>query len=323
MHDSRSVGRRVRLIAMTLVAFVFVSAGPASGDSFKELLFDVDGVLPSADPDIEYFSSVPLAEALVFSAEGGFLRQRSFGLGVGSFSYNSVSGYTMDPLLGIAMESRLKIIRGQAAPPEDLGGAVFQVLDGNYRYTLFLNENSVKLAGSDAVAMDTSDFHVYRLESPGSSDEVRLFIDDALVITGTAPENGQNIFTFGDGITSNGNNADVDWDYITVANGIDTALPHGVSAAAPAILDHPAPNPFNPRTKVSFSLPTAGPADVAIHAPDGRLVATLASGEFGAGHHSRYWDGRDSRGREMSSGVYLVRLTTVSGVLSRRAVLLK
>lgn len=69
-----------------------------------------------------------------------------------------------------------------------------------------------------------------------------------------------------------------------------------------------APNPFNPRTTVRFSLAGAGEATLAVHDAAGRLVAVLASGHQEAGSHEARWDGRDREGRAVASGTYFARL---------------
>ena len=52
----------------------------------------------------------------------------------------------------------------------------------------------------------------------------------------------------------------------------------------------------------------------------GRLVQTLASGRFDSGRHAATWNGLSAGGSKVSSGVYLVRLTTPSATLSQRLV---
>lgn len=70
------------------------------------------------------------------------------------------------------------------------------------------------------------------------------------------------------------------------------------------------PNPFNPRTTLTFSLPSGGPVTIDAYDLDGSRVANLARGEFTAGPHTLSWNGIDDRGRTMPSGVYLLRLET-------------
>lgn len=87
---------------------------------------------------------------------------------------------------------------------------------------------------------------------------------------------------------------------------------------------HPAaPNPFNPTTALACDLPTAGPACLIILGVDGRAVRTLWSGNLAAGAHRMTWDGRDDHGVPSASGVYLARLSTGAGTVSRRLVLVR
>ena len=74
------------------------------------------------------------------------------------------------------------------------------------------------------------------------------------------------------------------------------------------------PNPFNPETWIPYYL--AEPADVtlSIYSVDGRLVRTLALGHQAAGIYESksravYWDGRNSVGERVASGLYFYTLT--------------
>jgi hypothetical protein len=69
------------------------------------------------------------------------------------------------------------------------------------------------------------------------------------------------------------------------------------------------PNPFNPRTQLSFVMPRAGSLELTIYTAAGRRVRTLARGVVPAGPVTWSWDGRDDRGRALASGVFHARLT--------------
>jgi len=83
------------------------------------------------------------------------------------------------------------------------------------------------------------------------------------------------------------------------------------------------PNPFNPCTTVSYSLPTAGSAEVRILDSRGRVVVALASGYHEAGRHAVTWSGRDERGRSVPSGIYMCILQTEAGLETRKLTMLK
>ncbi len=83
------------------------------------------------------------------------------------------------------------------------------------------------------------------------------------------------------------------------------------------------PNPFNPRTRLGFTLPASGRADLAVYDLAGRLVRRLESGELPAGDHVRVWSGDDDAGRSLPSGTYVARLATAAGVETRTLVLVR
>ncbi len=84
------------------------------------------------------------------------------------------------------------------------------------------------------------------------------------------------------------------------------------------------PNPFNPRTSVSFQMPSSGTADVRVYDAAGRLVRTLLAGdERDAGRHHVVWDGRDDAGRGVAAGVYFSRIIAGGREASAKMVLLK
>ncbi len=84
------------------------------------------------------------------------------------------------------------------------------------------------------------------------------------------------------------------------------------------------PNPFNPRTEIAFDLPEPTAVDLAIYDVNGRQVATLLDARpHDAGRHRVSWTGRDSNGRRLASGVYLLRLRAGRHSAESKLVLLK
>jgi hypothetical protein len=84
------------------------------------------------------------------------------------------------------------------------------------------------------------------------------------------------------------------------------------------------PNPFNPETSIHFVLPRELAVSAEVYAVDGRRVASLLNRvTFPAGANEVRWDGRDTRGRHVASGVYLLRLTTTLGTRAARLVLVQ
>ena len=64
------------------------------------------------------------------------------------------------------------------------------------------------------------------------------------------------------------------------------------------------PNPFNPRTNISFRLSQSQEVQVSVYGLRGELIRTLNTGSLSAGAHTLSWQGLDQAGRTVGSGVY-------------------
>lgn len=83
------------------------------------------------------------------------------------------------------------------------------------------------------------------------------------------------------------------------------------------------PNPFNPTTAIRFGLPESGPIRLTVYNILGQRVTDLFRGVQQAGYHTYLWNGRNDQGQSVASGVYIYRLETPGGVLSRKMLLIK
>ncbi len=108
---------------------------------------------------------------------------------------------------------------------------------------------------------------------------------------------------------------------------IDGTVVRGVTGNAPTALRTElrpnVPNPFNPRTTIHFVVGQEGPVKVRVFDVSGRLVRTLVDETMNAGAKAIDWDGTDDSGRQVSSGTYLMRLSTVDAQQSRTMLLVK
>jgi hypothetical protein len=102
---------------------------------------------------------------------------------------------------------------------------------------------------------------------------------------------------------------------------LDTVIVPGPPEAGLALAA--SPNPFNPRLTVHFVLPRQALARLDVHDLSGKLVRTLFVEERAGGPGQAVWDGRDLQGREMASGVYLVRLAAEGMFKSQRVTLMR
>jgi len=97
----------------------------------------------------------------------------------------------------------------------------------------------------------------------------------------------------------------------------------GVPALAAAELRANFPNPFNPRTSISYELAADMPVRLSVYALDGRRVRVLEDGHRATGPHVVVWDGLDGGGKALPSGIYLYRLQAGQVDETRRMALVR
>lgn len=80
------------------------------------------------------------------------------------------------------------------------------------------------------------------------------------------------------------------------------------------------PNPSSDDAAIQFRLTVGEEVEAAVYDVTGRKVRSIARGQYSAGRHTLTWDGRDSDGRQVPSGVYFVRLDRGNRSLVARTV---
>ena len=88
------------------------------------------------------------------------------------------------------------------------------------------------------------------------------------------------------------------------------------------------PNPFNPETWIPYQLAASAKVSLAIYATDGTRVRTLILGHQSAGLYTgksraAYWDGKNSLGEPVASGVYFYTLTAGDFSATRKLLIRK
>ena len=69
------------------------------------------------------------------------------------------------------------------------------------------------------------------------------------------------------------------------------------------------PNPFNPQTKIMFSLPTEAKVNIRVYNIVGKEITQLINESRLSGEYEITWDGRDSKGNQLPSGIYFITMT--------------
>ena len=83
------------------------------------------------------------------------------------------------------------------------------------------------------------------------------------------------------------------------------------------------PNPFNPNTTLRYTLPHPARGSIRVYNLLGQEVVTLVQGWLDMGFHEVIWDGQDSHGRSVASGIYFAVFASARKILTRKMVLLK
>lgn len=83
------------------------------------------------------------------------------------------------------------------------------------------------------------------------------------------------------------------------------------------------PNPFNPSTTITFSLPRTEHVTVDIYNIRGQKVRTLMDSPLSAGEHTIEWNSTDDGGSRVASGIYFCRLQAGENIISKKMVLTK
>ncbi len=103
-----------------------------------------------------------------------------------------------------------------------------------------------------------------------------------------------------------------------------TDVPETSSTGIPGfVLEQNYPNPFNLKTSMSFKIPYGCRVSLKIYNLAGQLVNTLVDGKMEKGQHTIFWDGSNSAGDPVASGIYFYKLTASDFVSVKKMILLK
>ncbi|MBN2410672.1 T9SS type A sorting domain-containing protein [candidate division KSB1 bacterium] len=83
------------------------------------------------------------------------------------------------------------------------------------------------------------------------------------------------------------------------------------------------PNPFNPVTRLDYTLTRAANVRIAVYNTTGELISTLVDAQHFAGSYSVTWNGKSENGSTVGTGIYLVRMESENRMLNRKVLYLK
>jgi hypothetical protein len=83
------------------------------------------------------------------------------------------------------------------------------------------------------------------------------------------------------------------------------------------------PNPFNPVTEINFTIGKTSDVEIAVYNLLGQRIKTLLAKSMSCGNHSVKWYGKDSRGNQAASGIYIYQLKAADKVFTHKMVLIR
>ena len=208
-------------------------------------------------------------------------------------------------------------------------------------YIFYANEVGLNMdiSNGGTLAASGSDDYYFEGFDPDYATEGRISLDSIAAANDDArfyPENGMRIpldiyFHDNDNGTWEGNvgfshlatdqqwNNPGEWAYTWIGDQSTVAgIDDGQLVAEDFELYPNYPNPFNPVTNISFSLPKDQNVKLNIFNMNGQLVNTLINEERSAGKHTIHWNAGNS-----ASGVYLYQLQVGDRSFTHKMILLK
>jgi len=127
-----------------------------------------------------------------------------------------------------------------------------------------------------------------------------------------------------------GKESPITLDYVELSNSLSINKTDGMITVLPgkSRLLQNYPNPFNPETWIPYQLSVDSDVTISVYNVDGRMIhqvklANQPAGSYLTKDRAVYWDGRNSAGEMVSSGVYLYVLKAGDFSAKRRMLILK
>jgi len=116
---------------------------------------------------------------------------------------------------------------------------------------------------------------------------------------------------------------DVGWESDFSNEAIATVDVGGIPLPLVTELNGNYPNPFNPDTRIKFSVHEAGNVRIDIFNSKGQKIRTLVNEYLSANFYNMVWDGKDTSGYNVSSGVYFYKMDAGKYTSTKKMILMK
>jgi len=249
-----------------------------------------------------------------------------------------VKYYTGNSVLDIADDSKwIEATSSQGSPGLGNGGDNSTWIDSSLPVVLsswsgFATGGQVHLSWTTESETENQGFIIYRRRAGQQAwQEISSFINNARLL-GHGSTTGINNYTFADTDVVRGQTyiyqlTDVDYrNQLNPHDKIRVTVPVAEQQVREAVIDvHPAyPNPFNASVHLNFTLDRwLGSPELHIYDLRGTVVKKLSGNQHKAGEVRFAWEGNDTAGRKLDSGIYIARLAGYPGNHAQRITLVR
>ena len=190
-------------------------------------------------------------------------------------------------------------------------------------------ENNVQLTWVSQTETSVLGYNVYRSADSDLSGALKV----SPLIEGTNTSHAQTYIYVDEELYQDGTyyywlqSVDIDGS-VSYHGPASVVFSHGGQTASPPIplvtkLENAYPNPFNPDTTIRYQLQTPGKVTIDIYNHKGQIVRSFSQSHAAPGYYGVNWDGRDSSGRALASGVYLYKMSSGSYSFTKKLILQK
>lgn len=189
-----------------------------------------------------------------------------------------------------------------------------------YYYFEDLGESDYILEAKIPFAMVKYEEDAIFVPENGMTIPFEVFATDADVVDGGAE--GRVQLGTNPALNPWGDGPDV-WTFAWIGMPSFTNVENGTLNELTYSLENNYPNPFNPTTKINFSIAKAGNVKLIVYNTLGQEIATIVNNELQAGSHTAIWNGNNKLGKKASSGIYFYRIQSGEFLSTKKMMLLK
>jgi hypothetical protein len=210
----------------------------------------------------------------------------------------------------------------------DLTGSILGPIQQNFWNVLFYPEDREVLIGwadftftnpLQPVESDTAVFLCnLNMKVLEGATPTRVTVDSIFV-----PPAGNLVLSVVDTANPGGEGLSISPQFSGTTVGLDVTELESPTLPESFSINQNVPNPFNPNTSIDFAVPKTAHVTVEVYNALGQKVVTLVDETLKAGFKRVEWDGTDSGGNSVASGVYFYRMTSDSFSETKKMMLLK